>query len=224
MKQHPDERTLLRHLDAETGSAERWEIERHLAECGVCRRLHERYSGLKAEVGRLPSSIEPPAELWQRIAARLEAETGTRRIGAHPLRESRSGWRRGVVAALAIAASISVGVLLGRQLPLQPTRGVDQAAAEAQAVATLAQYDEESYELAVADLEQILVQIRAELQPETVAAIEENLAIIDAAIADSRAALLADPANERLHRHLATNMQMKIGLLRMVTAATTRDI
>ena len=77
----------------------------------------------------------------------------------------------------------------------------------------LAQYD-----MAIADLERVLADRRAELDSSTVRVVERNLAAIDRAIADARAALAADPANPYLNDHLANTMRRKMGLLRRVTA------
>ena len=57
--------------------------------------------------------------------------------------------------------------------------------------------------VSVEDLELLLAEARDDLDPETVRVIEENLRIIDDAIAASRQALERDPANEFVSRHLA---------------------
>ena len=75
-----------------------------------------------------------------------------------------------------------------------------------------AQYDE-----AVADLEKILTDLREELNPQTVMVIERNLASIDQAIREARAALDADPANTFLNSHLADARRKKLDLLRRAT-------
>jgi len=70
------------------------------------------------------------------------------------------------------------------------------------------------YDEAIADLEQALAAGRPELDPATIQVLEANLAAIDKAIADSRRALAADPANVYLHSHLAESRQRKLALLR----------
>ncbi|MQA92104.1 MAG: hypothetical protein GEU90_18075 [Gemmatimonas sp.] len=127
-------------------------------------------------------------------------------------------------AVLAAAAVLTIGVALGRQLPDRPPTSVVGSVQAPSSAAALASYDESGFEEAIADLERLLAETRGQLQPETIAIVEENVAIIDRAIADSRAAIVADPANEQLHRHLTRNMQMKIGLLRMVTGVAGAEI
>ncbi|MGH9175199.1 MAG: hypothetical protein ACRD1H_12620, partial [Vicinamibacterales bacterium] len=55
---------------------------------------------------------------------------------------------------------------------------------------------------------------RDALDPRTVVVIERNLAVIDEAIRQARAALDADPANTFLNSHLADARRRKLDLLR----------
>ena len=62
-------------------------------------------------------------------------------------------------------------------------------------------------------LSELLERQRDQLAPETIATLERNLAIIDAAIADSRAALAADPSNPELETLLRAGYEQKVALL-----------
>jgi anti-sigma factor RsiW len=73
---------------------------------------------------------------------------------------------------------------------------------------------EREYQQAVDDLARVLETRRASLAPETVATLERNLAIIDAAIAESRAALENDPNSRELTRMLSSTYDAKVQLLR----------
>lgn len=73
------------------------------------------------------------------------------------------------------------------------------------------------YETTIADLERTLERGQDRLDPETVRVLRENLAIIDAAIVDSRRALAADPQSPFLYRHLNQQMQRKVDLLQQAT-------
>ncbi len=72
----------------------------------------------------------------------------------------------------------------------------------------------ENYAAAVEDLERVLSAGRGQLDTTTVRVIEQNLAVIDQAIAQAQRALLADPANLYLNTHLAETMRRKLDLLR----------
>jgi hypothetical protein len=78
--------------------------------------------------------------------------------------------------------------------------------------------DNEPYDQVIARLERLLVEHRGALDTATVLILEKNLEIIDRAIAESRAALAADPANVYLNHHLARTMRRKVDLLRQVSA------
>jgi anti-sigma factor RsiW len=73
---------------------------------------------------------------------------------------------------------------------------------------------EREYQAAVDDLARVLETRRSSLAPETVATLEHNLAIIDAAIAESRAALVNDPNSRELTDMLSSTYDAKVQLLR----------
>jgi hypothetical protein len=75
-----------------------------------------------------------------------------------------------------------------------------------------------SYDTAVDDLERILAEGRGRLDTTTVRVLEQNLALIDRAIAQARRAVAADSANVYLNSHLAETMRRKIDLLRQAAA------
>jgi len=81
-----------------------------------------------------------------------------------------------------------------------------------------ANFADEHYDEAVADLQKTLESGRQALDAETIRVLEENLAAIDRAIDQSRRALAADPANIYLNTHLASARQKKIALLRRASA------
>ncbi|MEX0912488.1 MAG: zf-HC2 domain-containing protein [Gemmatimonadota bacterium] len=229
MSEHLNDRTLQMHLDGDLSGAARWDVEAHLRHCPDCRLRAESYRVLLDEIHARPARIDPPHDLWPGIVARIQGSGNDAPIpiGGKADRDKLPIRGRVVLVwAMGVAAALVIGIGLGRQLAEQSPqlRLPATAAAPAEPVAVLASYDEPAYQAAVTDLEMILVQMRDELRPETVEAVEENLAIIDQAIEDARAALLADPVNESLHRHLAANMQMKLSVLRMVTGAVTAEI
>ncbi len=66
----------------------------------------------------------------------------------------------------------------------------------------------------IALLQDVVRQKKSQLDPATVAIIERNLQIIDAAIEQSRAALIRDPASRMLSQQLTHALDKKIELLR----------
>ena len=74
-------------------------------------------------------------------------------------------------------------------------------------------------DLEIRAMQALLAERRDALDPNTVAVLERNLAVIDRAIAESRAALLSDPASQFLAAQLARSYAAKLHLLR--SSATT---
>ncbi|MGH7634067.1 MAG: hypothetical protein ACRENC_10090, partial [Gemmatimonadaceae bacterium] len=75
---------------------------------------------------------------------------------------------------------------------------------------------EQVYDREIGALAAILQQRRAQLDTSTVRVIEHNLQIIDAAIAQSRAALAKDPGSGFLNDQLNSALDQKVELLRTV--------
>ena len=76
---------------------------------------------------------------------------------------------------------------------------------------------------ASAELMRALDAERAHLAPATVATLERNLAVIDAAIAESRAALAGDPGNRDLAALLWASYRQKVALLQQATRLVERS-
>ena len=77
---------------------------------------------------------------------------------------------------------------------------------------------EEHYTKAITGLEQITKTEQGELDPGTAATLQKNLAVIDQAINESRAALQTQPASEPAQESLVENFKAKIGLLQDTVA------
>ena len=194
---------LNEYVDGTLPATERAVLDRHLAECAGCREAVAALRALVADARALPESIESGRDLWSGIAAR---------IGKRWWRE-RAFWR----GALAAAATLVIAFGLYRLLPSStvPYRpeGREEGWAAVQA----------DYERAASELEQTLAAERGRLRPETVALVERNLKIIDAAIAESRAALARDPGNAELRQLYAAASRQKVELLRWVTRVATEE-
>ncbi len=75
----------------------------------------------------------------------------------------------------------------------------------------------------IVQLQQMLKQRRDQLDPSTVKVVEDNLALIDAAVKQARAALLRDPASGFLTEQLDNALQKKLELLRTVALLPSRS-
>ena len=83
-------------------------------------------------------------------------------------------------------------------------------------VLTAFQASEQTYSTAISQLTETLQQRRDALAPETVAAIEANLKVIDDAIQSSRMALAADPHNQASVHTILAMYKRKVDLLQQV--------
>jgi len=214
---------LSEYLDGDLAPGERAALEAHLADCATCRTTVEE---LRRVIGRAHALVDQPVarDLWPGIAARI-GSAGAPVIDL----ASRRALRRVTVSMpqLAAAAVLLVAVTAGgTALALRNggTPGPAPVGAErpvARAIpAGFPDKAEVTYDAAVSDLERALNAGRSRLSPKTVQVLEKNLARIDAAIAEARAALKADPANAYLNAHLANTMQQKLELLRQAAQLT----
>src|SRR5881396_389804 len=194
----PDmEATLNEYVDSTLAVLQREAVDDHLAQCTGCRDALAELRRLVAGARQLPPSITPPRDFWPVIG---------RRIGQRATWNLQRVWWRG---ALAAAAVLVIALGLYRLLPpsTAPYRPAGQGWAAVQA----------DFDRATNELSLILAAQRGRLRPETVALVERNLAVIDAAIAESRAALARDPANPELQHLWAAAARQKVELLRWAT-------
>lgn len=197
------------------------EVEAHLTACRACSDEVAALREIRSAARRLPREIPPPRDLWPDIAARLEPR---RTHAGKPVagRRFRGGWLAPLLAAaaalvLVIGSSVLTAHFIGSRLSpttLDPTR-VSPGARTA-----LAAFEptEAAY---LGTVEALTLQLEAgrdRLAPETVAVVEENLRIIDDAIAEARAALASDPGSVELPLLLSTIYQRKVQLLQRVIA------
>jgi anti-sigma factor RsiW len=74
----------------------------------------------------------------------------------------------------------------------------------------------------ISKLRKIVKERRAQLDPRTVAVLEQSIAVMDSAIAQSRAALIKDPASGFLASQLNRSLEKKVELLRTAALLPAR--
>src|SRR5438876_2248437 len=191
------EATLNEYVDGTLAARARATVEAHLAGCAGCREAVAELRRLVGEAQGLPRSIEPERNLWTAIDARI-VQRATYNV-------RRAFWR-GVLAAAAVLV-----IALGLYRLLPPVTALYRPAGRGWVGV------QADFERATDELSGILAVERGRLRPETVALLERNLAVIDAAIAESRAALARDPANADLRRLFAAASRHKVELLEWAT-------
>jgi negative regulator of sigma E activity len=214
---------LSDYLDGDLAPAERAACDAHLASCQECRTALEEIQ-LVASLAQTDEDVLPAHDLWPGILARIESPRVVDFAARGPRRISFTLPQLALAASLLIAVSAGVAYVATGRVASRPTSSQEtpiQAMAEPMmppsADITPANFADAQFDRAVTDLERVLVEQRDELDPRTVMVIERNLAAIDEAIRQARAALESDPANPFLNSHLADSRRRKIDLLRHAT-------
>lgn len=184
-------------------------VERHLQTCAMCQREVDDLHALLRRLKTLPRSIDPPATVWRAIGSRLDAEM------VRPLAGRLSRWQP---YQLAVAALLLVAITAGSTALLM-RHGIASGVAADGAVLTGGQFEavEAGYVTAARDLEAAYRGMRDEMRPEVRALVERNLAVIDAAIAETRAALMGNQPAPDLERLLWASYRTKLDLLGRAT-------
>jgi Putative zinc-finger len=221
---HPNELVLNDYVDDALTAADRGEVERHLAACDSCRDL---VADLR-EIARAATTLEPldpPARVWPRIEQMIRQE----RAGEAP--RDRAYWKwlaAAAVLALATLVGLRLGPLSRQRAAGESRQGAAETAAQtratpagadtAQTVETELRQAEEHYDKAITGLEQIANANQNAFDPGTAAALHKNLAVIDQAISESRAAVHAQPNSEPAQQSLLENFRTKIAVLQDTVA------
>ncbi len=242
MTHHEIQERLDEFLDGMLLREEARLVETHLASCEMCRREKEALAELLARAGELPREIAPPRDLWPQIEARLDQRRiplpglelrpsdapvapieepqvislEARRAARSPRRATWRAWGVRAAAALAlIVLSSTITAVLMRQESQEPQLATQEPVRAQPGVTALVAFEptEAEYIRTADDLAAVLDSRRHLLAPETVRVVEENLRIIDRAIAEARAALEADPNNVDLTHMLGGTYQQKIEML-----------
>jgi hypothetical protein len=103
--------------------------------------------------------------------------------------------------------------LLRQGEPVQQTEAGPTAEATVESVTAEFEAAEQHYQKAITDLETIARQDTGELDPQVAAVLQKNLAVIDQAIGESRAALQSQPASGTAQDGLFEALRTKVALL-----------
>ena len=112
----------------------------------------------------------------------------------------------------------------GKNGPLAPFRPLPAAIPAAASPESTLNEAEADYDRATNALLATLRDHRDRLAPETIQSVEQNLAVIDEALAQVRAAMDKDPGNAELTRMLAATHRKKVDVLRRVVKLSTSKL
>ena len=204
-------------VDGRITAAAQAQLDEHLAACAACRPLVADLQEIRLVSARL-DRVNPPERVWPRIAAALpDASSGANRAPV-------MAWRWLAAAAVLVFAVGTMLFLLPGGAVRDETGQTQSAGATAdqtvliESVEAELQLAEEHYDRAIAGLEQIAALDDDALDPLVAATLAQNLAVIDQAIAESRAALRDEPENQMIWESLFTVLWRKVSLLQDTVA------
>lgn len=208
------------YVDGELPSAELHEVELHIGACPACSGEERAIRAILAHAAALPKTTSPSRDLWPEIAAELEADKGGR-VLPFPSRPVVLGGLLAAAAALFVALVTSPSGPSPDPAPTGASGGSPAPTFAAASPGSELQGAEADYERATRALLATLEEHRDELEPETLKNVEQNLAVIDEALREVRAALDAEPGNPELTRMLAATHRKKVDVLRQVVKLST---
>ncbi len=203
-------------VDGTLGPLRRAELEQHLESCEACRVLLADLRAI-AETARSLDALEPPDHAWAEIASRLRSEGRVSR-GPSPA-HGRNYAIFALAAALLLAVSGSLYVLAraGRDTATPPAAPIADAhpagnaepADPVQRVAKEMALSEQHFQNAV----ELVKQSADAAGPETAVVLQNELQVMNKAIAERQAALLANPQNAQANRSYYELLKQKIRFL-----------
>ena len=205
------ENRLADYLDGTLADPERKAVEAHLATCESCAAIVHALDERPAAATSLPT-LTPPRDLWSGIAARIQPRVLplARRGAVWTPQRRQIAWMSAGAAALVAASVMLTVIVMGGQRPGQLIATNPDTVRIASPLPTgLPVYDSTIKILTTA-----VSSRQSQLDTATIRIIKKNLTIIDAAIAESRAALAKDPKNKYLTQQLTRVLDQKVGLLR----------
>jgi anti-sigma factor RsiW len=224
-------------LDGDIDATSRAALEAHAATCDACRALMTDLRNIHQTASTLERHAPPP-RVWTRLEQQLAAEPRFREAAArradhitplgHRPRPSVWSWRSPILA-LAAGLLIMIGgsLYLLHRWTQGPVTAPTMAGANptgnnpsnAPGPGTVESIDSElqqaaaHYEKAIAGLEQVANASDQPLDPDVMAALHRNLGVIDKAITESRAALVAQPTSRVAQQSLFDAFRRKVALL-----------
>ncbi|HWT46150.1 MAG TPA: zf-HC2 domain-containing protein [Vicinamibacterales bacterium] len=213
--------SIQEYVDGTLGAIRRAELEQHLAGCGECRAFAADLQRIREDASAL-RSVPLPDGLWLQIAGRLRQEGRVRDVAPVKRRVPFAAWAA-MAAGLIVAIGGSAVVLRSgvRQAPAAVTTSAASQPGAGNAPDTKSVEDVQNelaaaqtqYQTAISHLEQIAKANQSALDPQTARTLQKNLAITDMAIADSSAAVHAEPTSVAAREALFDALKQKVSLL-----------
>lgn len=199
-------------VEGALSNAEATALEGHAVACDDCAAELRRLQAILDLVGQLPSRVEPSADLWPSIAARLDVKATVER---GRFRRGMGSWLAAAAVVAAAVGSVLMAYTLGRHQAetVVVERSVTPSVVPARAGDWSMAAVEVEFQEAREELLAALEQRQGQLSPETLGVVQDNLRVIDAAIGRISEALGEDPGNPMLTGQLTRAYQQQVELL-----------
>ena len=201
------------------------ELGRHLAECLPCRAEITRLNALLSRAKALPTTIEPPPEVWPLVAERILQPATPRdwNSATYIRRWPAWGWLAAAALLLVSISSLVTSLVVGRRQAPSAVTAVSGQADSGDAALVALSRREEGFRDAADELWATVNAGRDQLSPETIATVERSVVLIDVAIREAREALANDPNNPVISDMLSGSYQRKVDLLKRATELLPRS-
>lgn len=225
IREHPDFDVLNDYVDGRLDQESRTRVAQHLEICERCRGEHRGLNELLESLGSVPQSVLPDEDLWADIRSSIDTRkevvlpVGGQRDEGHRVKRPWWAYPSMLIAAgvtlIVVSSGVTAFVLRSDDGSTTMAQGRDSAQIlEASVLPVGFRRAESEYLRTIAELRATLRSQRDVLRPETIAAVEHSLSVVDTAIEEARAALLSDPSNATLVDLLTASYERKVDLLR----------
>ena len=239
-REHPTFEMLSDLFDGYLSGTDAALVSEHLSACSSCAATYRTLGNLVTDAGVLTKSVLPPDDLWPDLRKALEERKEVMLPSSRILGGAAAGSTRGrplsvrMIALLAVAAVALIVLSSGiTAIVLRngdnkrfagdatPTR-VESGPTSPRALPAGFRQTENEFNRTIEELQLAVDTQRGQLSPETIRTVDRSLAVVDSAIAEARAALLADPNNQMLVDLLSASYQRKLDLLRRTSELGSR--
>ena len=218
---------LSAFVDGELTPDERREVLMHLDGCAACRLIARDLERLRAAAREL-GPIEPPVHVWLEVAGQIHLGARRQPVPLVATASRRPPLRQYLSLAAALALLAGGVYVVDRATDEGAAPGTEQTTPGAQppAAAAMQSVTDElaaaltHYDNAMSQLQQLANTGETALDPQVASALQENLTIIDRAIAESRGALETDPQSEAARSSLIDALRQKVLVLQTTVELT----
>jgi len=197
--------------DGALDEAQAASVRAHLAACDACRGVAADLDRLRDAAGSL-GPVTPPDHVWLAVAGQMRLDEPRPEPATPPTSGSLRQWL-GLAAALVL---ITIGLYAVSRLTSptpEPVPGNAGAVASVEALNEELTLALDHYENAISILKLQVATGDDSLDADVAATIDRNIAVIDQAITESRAALSDDPTSQPARASLLEALSQKVNVL-----------